>query len=315
MSLARKIGIAFGGFLLSVFLVSTILMFSLAQITTAENLKPIVSNIAVKSFMENMTADQASAIYSELTVYCESTGSENVTLPVGQQVREVPISCDELENTTAANINELFPIPIALSQQEKELVYLNLSNECNRTGYDTVYYGIKTNDTLVDNLTVTCSEVKTTNPEELGRVFGGAIFDKLYLIEPDCSYPGCFFEEKTGTDYFIIFLSAKAHEFYTNIFYLLLVLTVIMAAVVIKLGKSWYNVAKDFGVSLIIAGIPVFGMGFIKSSMPQELVELIGSTADMMFQNLTNNFLFVFIIGVMLLIIGFIGSKYSKKAE
>jgi hypothetical protein len=141
------------------------------------------------------------------------------------------------------------------------------------------------------------------------------LFEKLYYTDPGCNYPACFFEQKVGIESFSVFLSAKAHEFYTFVFYVLIGLTLVTAVSVIALGKAWYLIAKDVGISLIIAGIPFFGIDLIKSGIPQNILKTVGSAIDSIFSSLTNNFLIVLVLGIILLAAGLIGRKFSKEAK
>lgn len=312
-SLPRKIGITFGSIILSVFLISTVIIFSLVQITAPDIMKPLFSEVASKGLTGNMTSEQLNTVYSELVTYCNKTGNESAMLPIGQEVEEFPVNCSVLRSTKPENVNDIFPYPVALSTDDSKQIYNNLNNECNRTGNEIVYFQLRSNNNSISDLAIKCSDINATKPEDIGRLIGGTMFDSLYYAEPKCSYPGCFFKEKSGLEYFTIFLSAKAHDFYSMMFYVLLGLTAVTAAGVIALGKKWYAVARDFGISLIVAGLPFFGMSFIKSGIPQDVAAVIGSAADVMLQKLSNNFLLVLVIGAVLLALGLIGRKFSKE--
>jgi hypothetical protein len=316
MSVAKKVGLALGSLVLSVFLVVTIMLFSITQITSYETLRPLAINIAEKSITENMSNEQISAMYTDLSTYCEVTGNESVLLPVGQEMQVLPVACDSVRNATPSTINSVFPFPVALTPEESELVYKNLTAQCNVTGSKLAYFTANVNNNQqISNLTLNCSAVKNTKPEDVGKLFGESVFDRLYYTDPGCSYPDCFLKPKYGVQNFTVYLSSKAHDFYQLMFYVSLGITVLIAIGLIALGKSWTTIAKNFGISLIIAGIPVFGISMIKSNIPQEVAGMIGSTADMMFQQLSSNFLYIFVIGIVLLIIGLVGDRFFKKEE
>jgi hypothetical protein len=256
MSFLKKLGLGAGSFLLSLLLVATLMTFSVAQITSAETLRPFVADIAGQRLFQNLSADESALIYSELTTQCDATGAGTVTAPVA-------------------------------SEDASE----------------------------VTNLSLSCAELRGFGPEGIGKVYGGAIFDELYYAKPDCAYPMCFFDQHMGANAFTTYLSEEANKFYQTMFYVLVALTVLVAIGLVRLGKSWTSLAKSFGLSLVIAGIPVFGISLIKSSIPAEAAALIGSAADPLFDALSTNFLFVFITGVTLLAIGLIGSKLRPEEE
>lgn len=315
LSTGRKIGLGLGSLLLSVFLISTITMFSLVQITAPENMKPMFSGVASQGLTGNMTNEQLNATYNQLAAYCNSTNDSTAVLPIGQEASMVPISCTKVKSITYDHVNELFPYQIAFSPSDEQALYAQLVKECNSSSTDAISYQLVSNNNSVENLTVNCTDVKSTTPANIGSLFGNVLFEKLYYTDPGCSYPACFFEQKGGTEYFSVFLSAKAHEFYTFVFYVLIGLTLVTTVSVIALGKAWYLIARDMGVSLIIAGIPFFGIDLIKSGVPQSIVSLVGSAIDSIFSSLTNNFLIVLILGIILLAAGLIGGKFSKAAK
>jgi hypothetical protein len=315
MGTGRKIELTAGRLFLSLFLILTITMFSLVQITTPESLKPVFSGIASQGITGNMTSDQMNSAYSQLALYCNSTNTSTVVLPIGQDSSMVSISCANVRNTTYDHVNEFFPYQIALSPSDEQALYAKLANDCASSGTDSISYPMTSNNNSLENLTVNCSDLNSAKPENLGALFGNVIFDKLYYTDPGCNYPACFFEQKSGLEYFSVFLSAKAHEFYTFIFFVLIGLTLVAAVSVIALGRAWYLIARDVGISLIIAGIPFFGIDVIKLGIPQNLLQTVGPALDSIFKSLTNNFLIILVLGAIFLAAGLIGHKFSKEVK
>ena len=250
-SLGRKTGLVIGSIILSALLILTLTLFSLAQLTTYETLKPLSANLAAETLTKNMTADEANTLYSNLTLACDVSGNESLILPMG-------------ENTT-------------------------------------------------ESVKIKCADIKSSGPTDLGKIFGGAIFDDLYYRNYGWSYPEAFLKAKSPNEYFSAFFSKNAHDFYNVMFMVLLALTVVMALVMIWLGKSWIAIARDFGISLILATTPFFVLELFKSNLPSTITNILGSTADMMTQSLSQNFLIIFAIGIVLLVIGLVGSRFSKK--
>jgi len=250
-SLGRKTGIVIGSVILSILLILTLTVFSLAQLTNYETVKPLVTNLAAQTLTQNLTADEMNTLYSNLTVACDVSGNEIIILPMG-------------ENTT-------------------------------------------------ESVKIKCATLKSSEPSDLGKILGESIFDDLYAKDYGWDYPEAFLKAKSPNEYFSAFFSKKAHDFYNVMFMVLLALTIIMALVLIWMGKSWIAIARDFGISLIITAAPFFLLELFKSNLPSTITNILGSTAEMMTKSLSQNFLIILAIGIILLVIGLVGSRFSKK--
>jgi hypothetical protein len=164
------------------------------------------------------------------------------------------------------------------------------------------------------NVTLNCSSVKASRPEDLGALIGEAAFDKIYYKKYDCEFIQCY-QQADSQGKISLFSTSLANQFFKKVLIYLWIGTALFGLILLISAKGW-EIPKDFGKSLIVVGLPVIFTKFLKekinlptgASAAQPLIDkLLNSISDI--------YLIAIAAGILLIITGYLGSHLTKKKE
>jgi len=194
-----------------------------------------------------------------------------------------------------------------VSPEQLSLIHTRLLSQC--SGKENVEFSVG-----LDNVTLNCSSVKASRPEDLGTLVGGALFDKVYYKNYDCGFVQCF--QKSDFQGKISLLpTSLGNQFFKEVLIYLWIGTALFGLILLISAKGW-EIPKDFGKSLIIVGFPVIFTKFLK-----EKINLLTETSaaqpliDKLLNSISNIYLIAIAAGVVLMVIGYLGSYMTKKKE
>jgi hypothetical protein len=212
---------------------------------------------------------------------------------------------------------------------DAQLVEFNsgLSKACGRQSLEMMTFPL----TFIDaSLDVNCTRVKQLGINESRRIINEDVsqktFDSVYLKKV-CSGSQCLDILKNlpltlqnnplgATD----LVSRDFNDYVHSKFLIFLSLSILFAVLVLVLAKSWESRFMSLGGSLVTAGLPYFGVPFLretlKANLPAKAYELILRLVT----TLSGTFLTILISGVILLLVGlglkfYFNKKYGKKTE
>lgn len=164
------------------------------------------------------------------------------------------------------------------------------------------------------NVTLNCLSIKGSKPEDLGVLIGGAVFDKIYFKEYKCGFIQCYqqsdFQGKAS-----LLSTSFANQFFKKSLVYLWIGTGLFALILLISSKGW-EIPKNFGKSLIVVGLPIIFTKFLK-----EKINLPTGTSaaqpliDKLLNSISNIYLIAMAAGILLIIIGYLGSYLTKKKD
>ena len=242
------IGKAIGAFLLALFILSTVFVYGLSQITEYDSLKPV--------FTESIT--------------------------------------DQINNQFSQN-------------QDEFLRYINA--QC------------RSSDTLVlsvGNITLNldCKELLAKAPEKIPEYLSEKIFQNIYYKKYDCSALQCLTKAFSSRDpqELTVIISSQTNEFLKSLLPYLIAGIIISILIIIVSIRKLFEILKAIGITLIISGI-----AFIVILLSESFLPTADGALGGFIKTIVNTFAFlygiVFAIGIVLTIIGYLGSKYYNNEE
>lgn len=253
VSVVRKIGKGFGGFLFTTFLSLSILTLVMIEFTEYENLKPVAFSLFSNVMKSGISKSQITEIYNNLRAHCEAN----------------PEKMEEF------SIN---------------------------------------NKTIIMN----CSKIlEGTQEDFIDMIFEKQFnFDEIYYKEYDCEFIECI--SSGDSEAFTVILSAEANKFFREFLYYVLIGTVIGGAILAVSCKG-FEIFRSFGYSCVVMGVPFFFMnilqGFIESRIPSETLSILSPIIGRILNSISDKLLVVFIVGVILLVIGYVGSYLKRRKK
>ena len=182
-----------------------------------------------------------------------------------------------------------------IPEAQKEQLRLFISQNCQNSKTAEIKLG---NDTV----TVSCQS------NDVIREIAENTFDNLYFRNYSCTILDCLKNQQTM---FAVF-SLKANNFFNGYALIFAMLTVLSAVFLVYFLSGW-GIPKGIGISLVSVGISYFIIGFAKNSIPQEILSLAGPLINLIIDTIAYNFLLVLIPGIILTVIGVIGSHLSRR--
>ena len=160
-----------------------------------------------------------------------------------------------------------------------------------------------------EKITVDCNKIKDSPAEKTVEIIYSDNIDKLYNLEYKCEFLDCL-----KTQPAVIF-SAKANNFFLSITYIAAFLTMIFGILLALLSRdSKSGVLRAFGWSLVFVGISYFFVLAAKTTLiPADVAEVAGPAIDIIFNIILFNLLIVLVVGVILLVLGYLEKLKKKK--
>jgi hypothetical protein len=156
-----------------------------------------------------------------------------------------------------------------------------------------------------------CSDIdENSSLQDLVRLASISMFNSIYYKEYDCQFADCLV---TGNEQdILVFASKKANDFFSNTLFILLGLCLVFIILMILLSKPKYTIFYNLAPVFLISGLLFITKFFLGNlGMP----DIFGSIVNFFVNSLFINFLIVFILGIVFLVLAIIFKVTHKKKK
>jgi len=183
--------------------------------------------------------------------------------------------------------------------------------------YHLIKYACKTQERInlpIDNDTIelNCSQVEKVEERDFLNFLATKIFEKFYFKEYPCSVIECL--KKGDERNFLIIFSKEGNLFFKKIQNYLILITAASCTGFILVLENWQERAKGLGKVLFSTGLFYFIIKYSYSFFLPAQVREIKIVQDII-NVFTQNFLYLFIFGILLLILGYSLSYQKRKVK
>lgn len=236
-----------------------------------------------------------------------------------------------VEFTTYDNLNQFFTETLG-----KE-VTKNLSNEQIIATHSQLVDKCKGEQTIEVplgdlNVTLKCSDVLKSRPEELGNLLSSAMFSEMYYKDYKCNSFECYkmvvesFSSGKRENMLFIF-SQKSNQLLNQLSMHMWIGVALGVAIIIVSEETWLKRFKTIGMNCIVIAVLFFVLFFIKDfmiekiagergvSIPAEQEAAVNSLIGILFNSLLNKNIILLIIGAIIAGIGFALGYKEKKVK
>lgn len=226
----------------------------------------------------------------------------------GQMTQQMQQSPEQLTNT----YNQLVQVCQVTDEETIEVPLAGIPGQDGATSFE-----------------INCPELIAGGPENINEMIAeslgvgvGNLFDQIYLKEWNCpgveGYIDCLKNAK-NEELPLLILSKRSNTFFQELqLYIILGMLIGVLIVVVSL-RNIAKISKALGVSCIFVGIGYFFMGFSQRFIPPQVAEMAAPLTDVIFSSMSQNFLIVFIVGIVLtaggVVLGIIQKKKVKKEK
>ncbi|HLC39313.1 MAG TPA: hypothetical protein VJJ76_00330 [archaeon] len=175
-------------------------------------------------------------------------------------------------------------------------------------------------DQPIGTLELKCAEVSSSTVQTFPTTLANAIFDKIYYKKYSCDFLQCL-SNLDGNERFTIIITELGNRFFASS---ILPLAAATAAGIVLLAvsiRTWYGIAKSIGVTCIIVGLPYFTFPLLEQMLTGSQFATTEQSAAIqpilakVFEPMKMNFLLVFIFGVVLAVVGFVGGYFVTRSQ
>lgn len=200
----------------------------------------------------------------------------------------------------------------SLSQQINEdklsQIYDNLKSQCVNKKSTSLQFG----ETSVE---IDCPTLANTKAKDLFSLVSANLFDSIYYKSYSCDFLDCIMQP--GNDGLLVLLSQHANDFLKNIQIVLWALAGIGALMMYFSVDTMQGRLKTFGSNLVFSGGSYLILTYATNYLiPSQLLPgniKLDSVINNLFGKLTNYFIIIFIVGVLLLLAGHLINKKRVK--
>jgi hypothetical protein len=223
-----------------------------------------------------------------------------------------PLITNEIESQLIGNVQ----------QNQLELLYLNLTDQCKSTSRAVVPLGDDNQAYLQ------CEDIKHSNSTEIPHLIALNIFNQTYYKHYDCSFLDCvrdiiFSKNSTANENqnMQIILSSTANEFFTSNQIFVEIATIIGIIIIIFSVRVWYNILKIIGITLLVVGITYLFIPIIKTEISATAQshnipnQILVSIVDTLFSPITTILKASLIIGIIFTVTGYLTSYLMQKPK
>ncbi len=162
----------------------------------------------------------------------------------------------------------------------------------------------------IQTVAIPCSDIKSSTQTTFVNLVINTFVDAIYDKNFDCSFISCL-QKLNGTNLAFMLLSNTGHQFYTEVFLAFIALLLIVGILIIFMSEPKIAGIKNIGISIIIVGLGYFAFLYAKALLLSN-VEVLSITPAL-FEILLNNFLILFIAGIVITMIGYYVLHYYEK--
>lgn len=165
----------------------------------------------------------------------------------------------------------------------------------------------------VEKVTMKCSEIKISTPQQTIDIFANSLFDKIYYKEYNCALVDCLKNPPASIkgNEPIIFISNMASKEFKKYANYLFIIAIILILLIIVLSVPKYGALTTLGIDFLIASLPFFIFKFVLTKI--SLPEVIAGIIKQFFNFVSICFLVIMIIGAILLVAGIFSVLYKKR--
>jgi hypothetical protein len=140
--------------------------------------------------------------------------------------------------------------------------------------------------------------------KEIFTMVGASAFKKAYYQEHDCSFIQCLLQEGNSTNKLAMLLSQKSHDFFGEIQIFVIAVTALFGFIFAYASGTPEKIARNFGWAFTF-----LGSSFIMAELFKNMDPATGSVFEVlsakMFVGIQDYLIGVFVLGIILLIIGY----------
>lgn len=171
------------------------------------------------------------------------------------------------------------------------------------------------------NLNIRCSDVQNIDTSnDLFALVNFDMFKEDYNMEHDCTFIKCFLTAENNDERVNLIVSYDAHNFYQKSYWFVIGATAVIGLVFAYCSKGFFNLTRNFGWAYFSMGVGfVITELFKLLSIPQiSVTQQMHTTLPIvskMISMLQKYFAVYFLVGVILLAIGYGGSMLVDKIK
>lgn len=212
-----------------------------------------------------------------------------------------PIAADLISQQLVSQLN--------ITEEQLNEYHAKLVKECTS---DTTY----TADIGKETITINCSQIKSSAPQDLVKIVATSAFDKIYYKKYDCEFLQCL-QQEDGMEKYTVILSPVTQQFFKNIFNYLLFALVVSGIILFASIEGVVGRIKAFGSCFIAVGLSYFFIPATKNlvPIPAEAKAFAEPIINQMLDPLGTKLLIIFVIGVVLTATGFIIEHRQKRGS
>jgi hypothetical protein len=151
-----------------------------------------------------------------------------------------------------------------------------------------------------DTIELNCSQVEKVEEKDFLDLITTKIFEKFYFKEYPCNVIECLRDAKN----FLVIFSEQGNLFLKGIQSYLILITVVLCIGFILILENWQERAKGLGKVLFSTGLFYFIIKYASSFFLPAKIKEIKVVQDIL-NIFVQNFLYLFVCGVILLILGY----------
>ncbi len=196
----------------------------------------------------------------------------------------------------------------------------NLKNElitnCSGKEQITVYLGDYSPDNAlgISEITLNCSHINSSiNSTDIIPIISNSVFNTIYYQVYDCTAIDCIKQSSKQPEKLIGLMSKQTSDYFKLFSLITLLISAIFIALIVILSKPKFTCFYNLAFAFLIAGF-LFISRFIASPILStiELQEPILGLVNFLINALFINFLIVFILGIICLVLAIILKKKQK---
>lgn len=154
------------------------------------------------------------------------------------------------------------------------------------------------------SIKVKCSEISPLQSKDLTKLIAPSLFDSLYYKEYNCDVLDCL--KKGGIENLPVLISVKGNEFLKSIQGLFWITTLVGALMMYFSIDTLKGRLRVFGTNLAFIGGSYLALNYlIDLLIPPQIAELnikISDVSNALFSGLTNYFIGILVLGVVLIV-------------
>lgn len=194
-----------------------------------------------------------------------------------------------------------------MSQQMDEMIsqqaYMQLSQEC--VGKEKIEQ-----DMIGTKTSISCAELKATDPSNLMGLFLSSLFDSLYNKKYDCPFIECLLNPDKGGP--LILFNAATNILFWRLFTIFLIITIILAVISVLIAEKWFKEVRRIGMKCLIIGAMFFIFGFMVNFFLKPAGMLLQISSKLS-SKMAMQFIILLVVGAVLTAVGVILGRLKKK--